>query len=247
MAYQFEHDESIPKAVRRILREQSRRAVSELRHGHPDIHTGVHSARKSFKRSRSLLRLMRDDLGANLFREENRRFRDASRLLSEVRDAEAMIEAFDQLAERFPEMGESGEIRELRDKLVERREHIASHEQQLEKRAERVSGDLRKTLERIDHWPLTEKEFDVIASGFERCYRRGRKAFRKACSKESDEQFHEWRKRIKDYWYISRLLQPSWPEYLEPRVAELKTLEDLLGQDHDLTELQRVRDESYMA
>lgn len=240
MAYRFEHDESIPRSVRRIIREQAKRAISELRPDHPDRHTGIHSARKSFKRSRSLLRLMKDDLGKRVYKQENRMFREAGLRLSEIRDAEAMIESYDHLAERYPEIMESKALRDFREKLVERRRRIARQEHGLEKSAADISCELRETLQRIDAWPLKRKSFSTVASGFKRSYRRGRKAFRYACSNESEEAFHEWRKRIKDYWYYCRLLQSCWPEFMDARSTELKVLEDLLGQDHDLAELQRI-------
>jgi CHAD domain-containing protein len=53
-------------------------------------------------------------------------------------------------------------------------------------------------------------------------------------AKPIDRRFHDWRKRVKDYWYVSRLLRRCWPELMENRVAELKRLSDLLGDDHDL-------------
>jgi len=59
-------------------------------------------------------------------------------------------------------------------------------------------------------------------------YRRGRAA---AAKPATDEDLHEWRKRVKDLWYQARLLSIK-------RVArDAKALSKLLGDDHDLAVL----------
>jgi hypothetical protein len=60
----------------------------------------VHDARKAFKKVRSVLRLVRDEIGEKTYHAENRRFRNAARPLTEVRDAKALVEILDKLAER---------------------------------------------------------------------------------------------------------------------------------------------------
>ena len=48
-----------------------------------------------------MLRLLRDDLGAKTFKAENRRFRDAGRLLAASRDAEVKMQTLAALERRF--------------------------------------------------------------------------------------------------------------------------------------------------
>ena len=40
------------------------------------------------------------------------------------------------------------------------------------------------------------------------------------------EDFHRWRKRVKDLWYHVSLLARAWPEQMEALAKELKTLSD---------------------
>ncbi len=51
------------------------------------------------------------------------------------------------------------------------------------------------------------------------------------------ENYHDWRKRVKDHWYHVRLLESLWTEVLEAREASLKNLETWLGDDHNLVVL----------
>jgi CHAD domain-containing protein len=66
-----------------------------------DPAASIHSARKDLKKLRSAIRLVRSELGEDLFRGENRRYRDAGRTLGQSRDAEVKIKTLEALQERF--------------------------------------------------------------------------------------------------------------------------------------------------
>jgi CHAD domain-containing protein len=51
------------------------------------------------------------------------------------------------------------------------------------------------------------------------------------------ENYHEWRKRVKDHWYHVRLLENVWTEVMQAHEASLKNLETWLGDDHNLVVL----------
>lgn len=84
MAYRFDLEENTRDGVRRIAAEQVGNAERILaRTSKPDA--AVHGARKSMKRTRSLLRLVRPLLGEATFHRENARLRDVARMMSEDR------------------------------------------------------------------------------------------------------------------------------------------------------------------
>src|SRR6266567_8833517 len=70
MAYRLERDESVPQALRRIAREQLASAADELGKRGSKRAEGIHEARKSIKKVRAVLRLVRQELG-NTYRKEN--------------------------------------------------------------------------------------------------------------------------------------------------------------------------------
>jgi CHAD domain len=51
---------------------------------------------------------------------------------------------------------------------------------------------------------------------------------------QTPECFHEWRKRVKDHWYHTRLIESLWTEEMKAREKSLKELETWLGDDHNL-------------
>lgn len=234
MPYRLKRKETVAEGIRRVVGEEVQKAARELADENPDIHEGIHNARKSFKKCRSVLRLVRDALGGKRYKAENRWFRDAKNRLSSARDAEAMIETFDKLAERYPTVGSCQLLGTLREGLLQRRQRIAEDQMDLEQTARATAEQLREFEARIGTWDFSRSGFDALEPGFARMYRRGRKAMRKAYRQPSDENFHEWRKRVKDHWYHCRLLRNLWPATMRSRVSDLGRLSDLLGDDHDL-------------
>lgn len=89
----------------------------------------------------------------------------------------------------------------------------------------------------VADWPLTQDRWRALRGGLQRSYARGRAGCATVSAGGSDEQVHEWRKRVKDLWYQQRLLTPACPELLEPTAQEMHRLTDLLGDEHDLSVL----------
>ena len=237
MGYRLRPRERIDAGLRRVVREQLRGAMSDLSPDRADRHEGVHEARKRFKMIRAVLRLARTSLGESLYVVENTWYRDTGRRLSSVRDAVAMIECFDLLRRRFErEMGPEA-AGKVRGALEKRLEAIAAGEEGLAERSEEVASGLRNATIRVRAWPIQDRGFETIGPGLERVYRQGRLAMVRALPDPTDENLHEWRKRVKDHWYHVRLLRNVWPKVMDAYKREMKALSDVLGNDHDLAVL----------
>jgi CHAD domain-containing protein len=104
----------------------------------------------------------------------------------------------------------------------------------------RIVGELRDLRRRVRVWPLSEPGFACLEPGLRRAYRDGRRREAEAYSSQTDEAFHEWRKRAKDLRYHVELLGPAWPDAMKDMERELHHLTDRLGDDHDLADLRRV-------
>ena len=89
-SFEVRPGESVLHAVRRIARHEIDDMLMHLRAG-PRRHEAVHEARKSSKKLRALVRLMRDAIGEKRYRRENTTLRDAVRPLAAMRDAEVPL------------------------------------------------------------------------------------------------------------------------------------------------------------
>jgi CHAD domain-containing protein len=234
MAYKFENDESVREGFARCAGEQLDHAVGELSEQiNVDPVEAVHSARKSVKKARSLLRLARGSMPAAQRRRENRALRDAARQLSAARDAEAMVATVEQLADRYVGQLPESDFSAVREQLeqsrdAQRRVLLGST---LGARAVEELGAVRV---RVADWKLVSGGWASIEDGLRRSYVDGRGAFRRARSHRTIGDWHAWRKRVKDLWYQERLLAPAGGPIVSGHAKDAHRLADLLGDDHDL-------------
>lgn len=241
MAFRFRSTEAVPAGIRRIVCERIDDAAAQLQRSGDDHAEGVHQARKRFKEIRAVLRLVRFDLGER-YAVENRWYRDTARALAEARDAQAAIETWDKLRERFPKQLKSQSMTRVRGRLEQRFAGIAAAGGD-DASADVLAG-LGAARERVGRWPLHNDNFTALADGAKRAYARGRGGQREARSSDDHELFHEWRKRVKDLWYHTTLLRRAWDDVMSARKRQLKMLSDALGDDHDLVVFgQLMRDE----
>jgi CHAD domain-containing protein len=239
-AYRLQPTEPTPDGVRRIARGQIDLAHEELTgDGHGDIGDAVHETRKAFKRLRALVRLARDELGDEVYRRENTTFRDAGRALSGVRDAAVLVATLDDVIARYAGELAIGTFRGLHDALADeaRTAHDAIEGDQ--GAVDGVIATLDAARDRVAGWPLPDNEADVaiLAPGFKRIYRRGRRALAAAEDDTGTESLHEVRKRAKDLWHAAQVLRPADRKKLKKLGRRAHDLSDVVGEDHDLAVL----------
>src|SRR5690349_15164182 len=101
MPYRLEREESVLAGLQRVAREELESAGAKLG-GRERISRdkAIHEARKSMKKVRALLRLMKDEL-RGVDAGENVRLRDIARHLSHYRDSFVMVETFDDLKTHY--------------------------------------------------------------------------------------------------------------------------------------------------
>ena len=63
---------------------------------------------------------------------------------------------------------------------------------------------------------------------------------RSAISAPTPEHFHEWRKQVKYLRHQMEIVSPVWPEVVGGLATSLSQLGDVLGDDHDQSELVRL-------
>ena len=234
MSYRFAAGQEPAEEIKRVVCEQIDRAMQELTDENLDRHKGVHQLRKRCKKIRATLRLARHKLG-DAYPGENRLFRDLGRQLSQVRDAEAMIETFDSLRDAYKDQLRARGFQAVRKVLEQRRQTIVDEQTGLDKQIETTVGALQEAKQGVMAWPLHVEKYRALSPGLRQAYRRGRKARVQAYRQATPEHFHEWRKNVKNHWYHVRLLQQTWPAVMQGYGKALKTLAELLGDDHDLT------------
>ena len=233
MSYRLERGEAVPDGIRRIVREEADSAIKHLTNtAARRREEAIHEARKSIKKIRGVLRLVRPDLG-RAYRDQNRALREAGRRLSQIRDAEAVLEVFDELVQRYRGELQKDAWTAIRRGL-ERDKREVEEASGIDSVARQAATTLRRVGRDVKNWPLQCDGFQAIESGFADTYKRGRRALADVRRDPMPENYHYFRKRVKDHWYHVRLLENVWTEEMKAREASLKDLQTWLGDDHNL-------------
>lgn len=227
-------DDGVQDAMRRIADEQIGRALSEIADDDLSFEKTVHQVRKRCKKLRGLVRLVRPAFED--YSDENKTFRDAARLLSDIRDAHTLIETCDAITEHFADQTDRRSFAQIRARLVEDATAIRQ-EADAAVRMETFRRMMAEAKERAANWELEKEAFDAIAGGLGKTYKRARKRMEDAWSDPTVDALHEWRKRVKYHWYHSRLLSEINPSMMDPHIDAADDLSDLLGDHHDLAVL----------
>ena len=234
VGYRIHLREPVLDEVRRNLASELDAAIADLLAPDGPDAEAIHDARKRIKKSRSLLRLARAQLGPGVVTVAQSDLREASQSISAQRDADARVETVDRLVAATPAEG----ARAALDRLHRICTDAAA--------AQRAGGSLdRATVHAVAHRLQRTRDWlvlvagqadgwDALEPGLRRQYARGRRRFAALGDAPTDEELHEWRKRAKDLWYHERLLRRLWRKAQRPYVDAASDLADLLGDDHDL-------------
>lgn len=247
MKFEIRAQHPLPEEIVRIWEEQLMLAIKDLSRQR-QIHQGIHQARKSLKRARAIVRLVRDPLGQANYREANVCYRDAARKVSALRDLAAMMETLEKISQRYRGQAVLRGIEACRADLIRLQQVAlkAFREDNLA-RAEAVAT-LQNGLATRPTWDQSDDSFAWISSSLQRVYRRGRRAMQR-CEQDPDtHELHQWRKRVKYLCHQLQVLHLCWPQLLDPVAEEFHRLSDFLGDDHDLAVLnQMIEEEQLMA
>lgn len=156
MDYTLQPDETVSEGVKRIIDGKVETGIEHI-DGGMEHHETVHEVRKRCKEVRAAVRLVRPVLPT--YSEENARYRDAARRISDIRDAHAAIETFDDHVRPAAEADgtlEAETLAGIRATLVDRRDELAA-EQDLDGRLADVRADL---VERIGAYWTATNEYD---------------------------------------------------------------------------------------
>ncbi|WP_342776593.1 CHAD domain-containing protein [Microbulbifer harenosus] len=222
LLYSFNSDNPPALSLQEVSAEQVTKALKAARSR--DYEIATHQIRKHCKKMRALVRLVQKTNGEaeSLYRFENAHYRRIADLLSGSRDAVSLHDALrKQLGdERFPATAA----------LLKSRIDNGDTQEALQQ----ARDLLRQGAQHVDTWDLTGLDRKNLMRGYARSYRRTFKAMEKALPDDDDGRMHTLRKRVKDQWYHTRLLQPLKPKKIGRRRARLKTLASALGDWRDL-------------
>ena len=219
-----------PLAVQPARHSLHDAAVAILDHAIETLSRGtdeeaVHTARKSCKRVRAALRLLREGLGEREYRGDNRKVRDSARPLTAVRDAVVLRQTLARLSKHAQSLQ-----RDLEADYHRAWEILERHG------ARTAVAQLLAIRERLIKLSRVDPEAASVIAGAKRVYKAGRKALCKARSRD-DQALHEWRKQANYLLDQLELLQTVFNARFKKLQRRAGQIVAALGDDHDLSVL----------
>ena len=234
MSYRLENSETLSFGLKRIVLELIDNSVFNFAKGNGSFKEDVHETRKNFKKTRTVLRLIRSDIGVDSFRIENSFYRDSGRILSDLRDSTVLIETFDKLLKNSELEMSNFDFSIFRNFLVEKHKNISANKHKKSEVINSLSTDLLLARSRVFDWAISGDNFKIIKKNLRRIYKQGQRDMYAVFNEAIKENVHEWRKRVKNLWYSMRILSNLWPEIMSPLVTLLGKLSDTLGDTNDM-------------
>ncbi|MCW2958452.1 MAG: domain containing protein [Solirubrobacterales bacterium] len=236
MSYRLTITELAGEGLRRCAAEE----LDSAREGLADATAverakAVHEARKSLKKTRSLVRLARPAIGSKRYRVANTALRDTARTLSGTRDADVLIAVAAGLQEQYVGQLPASAFETLTEHLAAAVQTTATPG--AEDPIAQAVQQLAHVRLAVDAWPLHKAGWDTVVEALTTTYANGRADLEAVRKDPAADVRHEWRKRVKDLWYQQRLVVDAWEPVLAAQAEQAHLLSEHLGDDHDLAVL----------
>ena len=176
------------------------------------------------------MRLTVGGVGKKRYAREDRCAREIGRLVSDLRDSQVRLQTLIQLRDETAKGSGENPFPRIEELLSLERESFSAAFAGWQKQA---VPKLEGVRDRLLEWPLTGVTWKQICGAVGKIYKRGQRGLAKTIKKPVPENFHAWRKRVKDLWYQLRILQPLNRLVLEEIAADARILGELLGREHD--------------
>jgi CHAD domain-containing protein len=232
------NSESITENIQRILSEQLDDIVMQSDKKGAQVPKAIHEIRKSMKRIRAVLRMIRDEIGYSTYYRENVFYRDLSRKLSDIRNFEVLLGSITALKQELSNTIPSDVFDALLKELDRQQEEVTGGQARLIQLMKNTGREVKTGRERIHDLPIRNNDFSVFEGGIYRVYRQGRNYLSDARKNPSPNRLHDLRKKMKYFWYQVEILEPIFPGPMQAYATTLETIAESLGVYHDFQVLQ---------
>lgn len=231
MSFKIEFGQPIGKRLLEIICYQVNKIIMEINQKERDVDDIIHDMRRRFKKIRSILKLIRENIDEDVYDRENQAFREMARLFDQIRDAEVLLETFVAFQNPCFEPISSflqNHYRQISHKVLDQHQAL-----------DLVCEKLQGALQRFDDLALKDQGWEMIVAGIKRTYTNGQEMFKQACGLPSMTRLHEWRKQVRCLGFQLKLVRFHHPD-LQALFKDYSRLGSLLGSHHDLSMLEQM-------
>jgi CHAD domain-containing protein len=231
MGFRLKLREPLPEGLKRVFCEQIDAALYLCQHPITQRGITVHEVRKHLKKLRAAMRLASGTVGKDCHARQDRCVRKIGRSVSDLRDAQVRLQTFIELRDQSGKHSEQQPFSRTEELLSLERESFSAAFAGWQTQA---IPQLERVKSRLMNWPLEGLAWKEVCEAVAKIYQRGQRRLAKTIADPVPENFHAWRKRVKDIWYELRILQPLNRVVLQQMAHDAEILGELLGREHDL-------------
>lgn len=230
----LQYGDDLSEGIRRLMEEQVSSCQISLKDLQlHNLHETLHELRKSFKKLRAILRLIRPLIMEENYQKNNVFYRDLGREISEVRDSTAILEALQQLKLSCHKNIDANEFNIPLRSLAHNRKKLENEFLQ-RKRLDYIRKQLQYKLpEPVIGGAI--QSFEQLLPGLKKIYKTGQQALHLSQTTRATEHLHDWRKKVKYLLYQLDIFLPVPPQLKR----DLDILSNLLGVDHDFSIIEK--------
>ena len=151
--------------IHRILLDQFQSIKMQSEKDQEEIHISIHETRKSMKRIRAVLRMIRDEIGYSSYYRENTFYRDLSRKLSESRNFEVLSGSIRNLKEDLSNTIPPDVFELLEEELGRQRNMVTGGQAGLSLLLREMARKIEISRDRIYDFPVRHNDFRAFEGG----------------------------------------------------------------------------------
>jgi CHAD domain-containing protein len=239
MSFQLTYHEAFSEGVKRLIIQECKTVcvVIQDAESEDDEHKAIHQARKSFKKIRAALKLVKHNF--NHYDNENKWFRDRGREISQLRDATANLKVLEELSTRFKSSSQESIFGTLAQELRANRDKLRDTKLKQEKLLQRLESNLDEKIKSVSGWKVNAETFEDIQPNIKRSYTKGQHELKEVLHNTKPKHIHEFRKKAKSLRYQLDLLNRLWPAMMDTTEDEFHKLTKYTGTMNDLNNLKQ--------
>ena len=239
-AFQFDKNKLIYDECKRVSEELFQQVRNGLEAPPSQFDAGIHMARKASKKLRALLRMLDHVAAPAAVKEQDAAIRRLAKKMSGARDSTVMLQTLAALENEFSPYIKLAATAKLEKNLQGsyqaglRNQHEYTFYQAVIPQLDSIESGFREIIS-----STKGAGYDVLFEAIDRRYRHSRQGWKRVRKVHNSENFHKWRREVKHFWYLVRLIEGWNPGQMGPLAEHLNELGETLGIEHDLFVLQQ--------
>jgi CHAD domain-containing protein len=210
----------------------------------PDNNT-IHDIRVMMKKARAVINLVTPQVEGPFLERDLLAFREVGRIMCSWRETSVHRKTLKELKKDYRDIFSELKDSERVSSLMEKKGVPVESEDDMRKGVEQIKELLNKASYRIRFQPMDSIDPQLLLRDLESTYKRAVRLYIISRNNPKPDNFHEFRKRLKELLYQLFFFRPLNPSVVKRLEKRLDAMTQNLGKYNDLTQLVKALEYKY--